>query len=73
MTVVHENVWCGYRNKVQVINAKTMSIEVNYMLYQSIQLFIRNVQSCISNAKNIFSKFVIHNAIILPLKAIFYY
>ena len=38
MTVVHENVWCGYRNKVQVINAKTMSIEVSCILFQSIQL-----------------------------------
>ena len=28
MSVVHDYVWCGYRNKVQVINPKTMSIEV---------------------------------------------
>eukprot|EP00795_Rhopilema_esculentum_P000009 gene9-9606_t len=30
MTVVHETVWCGYRNKVQIINPKTMSIEQSF-------------------------------------------
>ena len=28
MTVVHEKVWCGYRNKIQVINPRNMKIEV---------------------------------------------
>ena len=31
MTVVHGNVWCGYRNKVQVISPKNMSIEVSHL------------------------------------------
>jgi len=30
MTVVHGNVWCGYRNKVQVISPKNMSIEKSF-------------------------------------------
>ena len=28
MTVVHEKVWCGYRNKIQVIHPRTMRVEV---------------------------------------------
>eukprot|EP00794_Sanderia_malayensis_P007144 gene7144-7949_t len=30
MTVVHDYVWCGYRNKVQVIDPKTMKIEKSF-------------------------------------------
>ena len=29
MTVVHDNVWCGYRNKIQVINPQIMRIVVS--------------------------------------------
>lgn len=28
MTVVHDKVWCGYRNKIYVIQPKAMKIEV---------------------------------------------
>lgn len=28
MVVVHEKVWCGYRNKIYVIQPKAMRIEV---------------------------------------------
>jgi len=28
MTMVHDRVWCGYRNKIQVIHPKTMRVEV---------------------------------------------
>lgn len=28
MTVVHDKVWCGYRNKIYVIHPKAMRIEV---------------------------------------------
>lgn len=28
MTVVHDKVWCGYRNKIYVIQPKAMRIEV---------------------------------------------
>ncbi|XP_066930555.1 C-Jun-amino-terminal kinase-interacting protein 4-like [Clytia hemisphaerica] len=30
MTTVHHLVWCGYRNKVQVINPRTMKIEKSF-------------------------------------------
>lgn len=30
MTVVHDNVWCGYRNKIQVINPQIMRIVVRH-------------------------------------------
>lgn len=29
MAVVHDRVWCGYKNKVHVIQPKTMQIEVS--------------------------------------------
>uniref|UniRef100_A0A8C2QYN6 RH1 domain-containing protein n=1 Tax=Capra hircus TaxID=9925 RepID=A0A8C2QYN6_CAPHI len=29
MTVVHDKVWCGYRNKIYVVQPKAMKIEVN--------------------------------------------
>lgn len=28
MTVVHDKVWCGYRNKIYVVQPKAMKIEV---------------------------------------------
>lgn len=28
MAVVHDRVWCGYKNKVHVVQPKTMQIEV---------------------------------------------
>ena len=28
MTVVHDKVWCGYRNKIYVVQPKAMRIEV---------------------------------------------
>lgn len=28
MTVVHDKVWCGYRNKIFVVQPKAMKIEV---------------------------------------------
>lgn len=31
MAVVHEKVWCGYKNKVHVIQPKNMQIEVSTM------------------------------------------
>ena len=31
MTVVHDNVWCGYRNKIQVINPLIMRIVVSQL------------------------------------------
>lgn len=30
MAVVHDKVWCGYKNKVHVIQPKSMQIEVSY-------------------------------------------
>ncbi|PIO29032.1 hypothetical protein AB205_0186170, partial [Aquarana catesbeiana] len=30
MTVVHEKVWCGYRNKIYIVNPKTMKIEKSF-------------------------------------------
>lgn len=32
MAVVHDKVWCGYKNKVHVIQPKSMQIEVCYEL-----------------------------------------
>lgn len=29
MTVVHDKVWCGYRNKIYVVQPKAMKIEVS--------------------------------------------
>ena len=29
MAVVHDRVWCGYKNKVHVIQPKTMQIEAS--------------------------------------------
>lgn len=28
MTVVHDKVWCGFRNKIYVVQPKAMKIEV---------------------------------------------
>lgn len=33
MTVVHDKVWCGYRNKIYVIQPKAMRIEVQLSRY----------------------------------------
>ena len=33
MAVVHDFVWCGYRNKIQVINPRSMRIEVCVNLF----------------------------------------
>lgn len=33
MTVVHDKVWCGYKNKIYVIHPKAMRIEVPMSLY----------------------------------------
>ncbi|XP_044130779.1 C-Jun-amino-terminal kinase-interacting protein 4 isoform X4 [Bufo gargarizans] len=30
MTVVHEKVWCGYRNKIYIVHPKTMKIEKSF-------------------------------------------
>ncbi|KAJ7357660.1 C-Jun-amino-terminal kinase-interacting protein [Desmophyllum pertusum] len=30
MTVVHEKVWCGYRNKIQVIHPRSMKVEKTF-------------------------------------------
>ncbi|XP_069605210.1 C-Jun-amino-terminal kinase-interacting protein 4 isoform X2 [Ranitomeya imitator] len=30
MTVVHEKVWCGYRNKIYIVQPKTMKIEKSF-------------------------------------------
>ena len=35
MTPVHDFVWCGYRNKVQVINPISMKIEVSASIFVS--------------------------------------
>lgn len=35
MTVVHDKVWCGYRNKIYVIQPKAMRIEVQLGLHLS--------------------------------------
>lgn len=35
MTVVHDKAWCGYRNKIYVIQPKAMRIEVRLFLHQS--------------------------------------
>lgn len=32
MTVVHDKVWCGYRNKIYVVQPKAMKIEVRRSL-----------------------------------------
>lgn len=29
MAVVHDKVWCGYKNKIHVIQPKSMQIEVS--------------------------------------------
>lgn len=31
MAVVHDKVWCGYKNKIHVIQPKSMQIEVSGM------------------------------------------
>lgn len=33
MTVVHDKVWCGYRNKIYVVQPKAMKIEVYSVIY----------------------------------------
>ena len=47
MTPVHDFVWCGYRNKVQVINPLSMKIEVSTSICVSyertIVIFIRRL------------------------------
>lgn len=30
MAVVHDKVWCGYKNKIHVIQPKSMQIEASY-------------------------------------------
>jgi len=30
MAVVHDKVWCGYKNKIHVIQPKSMQIEVSF-------------------------------------------
>lgn len=30
MAVVHDKVWCGYKNKIHVIQPKSMQIEVRH-------------------------------------------
>ena len=40
MTVVHDKVWCGYRNKIYVVQPKAMKIEVRQDLTLSLFLFI---------------------------------
>lgn len=30
MAVVHDKVWCGYKNKIHVIQPKSMQIEVSH-------------------------------------------
>lgn len=42
MTVVHDKVWCGYRNKIYVIQPKAMRIEVQPSLCSVKQLFLSN-------------------------------
>ena len=32
MTVVHDKVWCGYRNKIHVVQPQAMKIEVQLHL-----------------------------------------
>ena len=32
MSVVHDKVWCGYRNKIQVIHPRSMRVEVGSRL-----------------------------------------
>lgn len=40
MTVVHDKVWCGYRNKIYVIQPKAMRIEVQLSLCSVNHLFL---------------------------------
>ncbi|KFV63677.1 C-Jun-amino-terminal kinase-interacting protein 4, partial [Dryobates pubescens] len=35
MTVVHDKVWCGYRNKIYVVQPKAMKIEASYNALKS--------------------------------------
>ena len=32
MSVVHDKVWCGYRNKIQVIHPRSMKVEVGHLV-----------------------------------------
>lgn len=43
MTAVHHLVWCGYRNKVQVINPRTMKIEVLRNRNKALCYFVREL------------------------------
>lgn len=39
MVVVHNKVWCGYRNRIHVVNPQTLSVEVMYSFACVLKLF----------------------------------
>lgn len=39
MTVVHDKVWCGYRNKIYVIQPRAMRIEVHHLTWFILETF----------------------------------
>jgi len=47
MTVVHDKVWCGYKNKIYVIQPKAMKIEVqNYVFTLLAFVFLETCIAC---------------------------
>ncbi|XP_046853151.1 JNK-interacting protein 3-like isoform X2 [Xenia sp. Carnegie-2017] len=48
MTVVHDHVWCGYRNKIQVINPKIMRIVKSFDAHPRRESQVRQL-SCIGD------------------------
>ena len=48
MTPVHDFVWCGYRNKIQVINPRTMKIEKSFDAHPRRESQVRQL-SCIGD------------------------
>ncbi|CAB4009020.1 C-Jun-amino-terminal kinase-interacting 3 [Paramuricea clavata] len=48
MTVVHDNVWCGYRNKIQVINPQIMRIVKSFDAHPRRESQVRQL-SCIGD------------------------
>lgn len=44
MTVVHDKVWCGYRNKIYVVQPKAMKIEVRTA---DVRLQSRDLDPCL--------------------------
>ena len=48
MAVVHDKVWCGYKNKIHIIQPKSMQIEVSHMTQHGQSQGREHTESCIA-------------------------